>query len=41
LDMIDIDNLTDRLSQNRLQEHLSNLWLDYLFDNYSIERVGK
>jgi len=39
LDIVDIDNLEERLSQNRLQEHLSNLWLDYLFAHYEIERV--
>lgn len=39
LDIVDISNLEERLSQNRLQEHLSNLWLDYLFAHYEIERV--
>ncbi|MDM8557413.1 FAD-dependent oxidoreductase [Candidatus Parabeggiatoa sp. HSG14] len=39
LDIIDIDNLDERVSQNHLQEHLSNLWLDYLFAHYEIERV--
>jgi len=28
--IIDIDNLDERLVQNRAQEILSNLWLDYL-----------
>lgn len=39
LEMIDIDHIEERLSQNRLQEHLSNLWLDYLFKHYEIQRV--
>jgi len=39
LDIVDIDNLEERLSQNRLQEQLSNLWLDYLFAHYEIGRV--
>ncbi len=39
LDLVDINNLDERLSQNRLQEHLSNLWLDYLFAHYEVERV--
>lgn len=39
LDIVDIDNLDERLSQNRLPEHLSNLWLDYLLAHYQIERV--
>ncbi len=30
LDIVDLDNLDERLSQNRLQEHLANLWLDYV-----------
>ena len=32
LDMVDLDNLEERLGQNRLQEHLTNLWLDLLLD---------
>jgi hypothetical protein len=30
LDIVDLVNLDDRLAQNRLQEHLTNLWLDHL-----------
>ncbi len=30
LDIVDLDNLDERLAQNRLQEHLTNLWLDYV-----------
>lgn len=39
IDIIDIDNLDERLSQNHLQERLANLWLDYLFEEYGGERV--
>jgi NAD(P)H-flavin reductase len=39
LDMVDIDNLDERLSQNNEQEVMSNLWLDYLFTHHEIERV--
>jgi NADPH-dependent glutamate synthase beta subunit-like oxidoreductase/NAD(P)H-flavin reductase len=39
LDIVDIDNLEERLSQNHLQERLSNLWLDYLLGHYPVERV--
>lgn len=35
LDIIDINNLDDRLAQNRTQEILSNIWLDYLFSTLS------
>jgi len=38
LDMIDIENIEERLCQNRLQEHLSNLWLEYLFTHYEVAR---
>ncbi len=39
LDWIDLDNLDARLNQNRLQEQLTNLWLDYLFTRHDIARV--
>lgn len=39
LDLIDLNNVDERLSQNRLQEHLTNLWLDYLFAHYEVKRV--
>lgn len=39
IDIIDIDNLDERLSQNHLQERLANLWLDYLFAEYEVARV--
>ncbi len=39
LDMPDYDSLQERLAQNRLAEHLSNLWLEHLFATHKIERV--
>jgi NADPH-dependent glutamate synthase beta subunit-like oxidoreductase/NAD(P)H-flavin reductase len=39
LDIVDLDNLDERLEQNRTQEILSNLWLDYLFVHYDIARI--
>jgi NADPH-dependent glutamate synthase beta subunit-like oxidoreductase/NAD(P)H-flavin reductase len=30
LDIVDIDNLQERLSQNRLQERINDLWVEYL-----------
>jgi len=39
IEMVDWDSLDERLGQNRLQEHLSNRWLDYVFENAEIERV--
>jgi len=39
LELIDFDNLDERRNQNKLQEHLSNLWVDHLINQYHIERV--
>jgi len=39
MEKIDIDNIDERLGQNRCQETLSNLWLDYLFTEHSVERI--
>jgi NADPH-dependent glutamate synthase beta subunit-like oxidoreductase/NAD(P)H-flavin reductase len=39
LDIVDLDNLDERLSQNKVQEHLTNQWLDYLFDQHKVARV--
>lgn len=39
LDMIDLENLEDRLTQNHVQEVLTNLWLDYLFAHYEVKRI--
>ncbi len=39
MDIIDIDNIDERLRQNEVQEILSNLWLDYLFKTQKVEHV--
>ena len=39
LDIVDLDNLDERLSQNQVQEHLTNQWLDYLFERHRVARV--
>ena len=39
LDMVDLNNLSERLSQNQTQEILTNLWLNYLFSVNEIPRV--
>ena len=39
IDLVDIDALNERLSQNRLQEILSNRWLDYLLERGKVSRV--
>jgi NADPH-dependent glutamate synthase beta subunit-like oxidoreductase/NAD(P)H-flavin reductase len=39
MDIVDWDNLDARLAQNRVQEGLTNLWLDYLFAHDTIPRV--
>lgn len=39
MELVDIKNIEERLSQNRTQEILSDLWLDYLFATEKIERV--
>jgi hypothetical protein len=38
LEIIDIEHIDARLVQNRLHEHLSGLWVDYLFEKFPIER---
>jgi NADPH-dependent glutamate synthase beta subunit-like oxidoreductase/NAD(P)H-flavin reductase len=35
LELIDFDNIEERQIQNRLQEHLSHLWVDYLFEHHA------
>ena len=39
IDIVDLDNLEERLGQNRLQEHLTNLWLDRILTRHRIERA--
>jgi len=39
LDMPDYESLQERLAQNRLSEHLTNLWVEHLFATHKIARV--
>jgi NAD(P)H-flavin reductase len=39
LDIVDLDNLDERLSQNKVQERLTNLWLDHLFEKGKVARI--
>ena len=39
LSRVGLDNLDERLSQNRVQEHLTNQWLDYLLTQHKVARV--
>ncbi|HEU5339160.1 MAG TPA: hypothetical protein VFU39_07740, partial [Sulfuricaulis sp.] len=39
LDIVDLDNLDERLSQNRVQEHLTNQWLDFLLLRHNVART--
>jgi len=39
IDIVDLSALDERLSQNRMQEQLSNLWLDYLLESGNIKSV--
>jgi NAD(P)H-flavin reductase len=39
MQVIDINNIDERLSQNRVEEILTNLWLDYLFATEQVARV--
>lgn len=39
LEIVDLDNLAERLSQNQMQETLTNLWLDYLFEYHNVARI--
>jgi NADPH-dependent glutamate synthase beta subunit-like oxidoreductase/NAD(P)H-flavin reductase len=39
LEIIDTEHIDARLTQNRLQEHLSRLWVDYLFEKFPVNRV--
>ncbi|MDQ2994690.1 MAG: pyridine nucleotide-disulfide oxidoreductase, partial [Pseudomonadota bacterium] len=39
MDIVDFRNLDERLAQNRMQESLTNLWLDHLFAEYDVDRI--
>ncbi|KPK52372.1 MAG: hypothetical protein AMS22_09235, partial [Thiotrichales bacterium SG8_50] len=39
LDIVDLDNLDERLAQNKVQEHLTNLWLDHLLETGQVSRI--
>ncbi len=39
IEMIDIDNIDDRLSQNMMQDTVNNHWLDYLFETKDVKRL--
>lgn len=39
LDIVDLEALSDRLSQNRMQEHLTRLWLDHLLQTGAVDRA--
>ena len=39
MDIVDFRNLDERLAQNHMQEILTNLWLDYLFAEYEVNRI--
>ena len=39
LEIIDFDNIDERQIQNKLQEYLSNTWVDYVFQNYKLEKA--
>ncbi len=39
LEIIDINHIDARQQQNRLQEHISNLWIDHIFSEHAISRV--
>lgn len=39
LEIIDIDHIDARQSQNRVHDVISHLWVDHIFANYQVERV--
>jgi NADPH-dependent glutamate synthase beta subunit-like oxidoreductase/NAD(P)H-flavin reductase len=39
LELIDFANIDERQVQNKMQEHLSRLWVDYLLNEYKVIRV--
>ncbi|OGT49878.1 MAG: pyridine nucleotide-disulfide oxidoreductase [Gammaproteobacteria bacterium RIFCSPHIGHO2_12_FULL_38_11] len=47
MEIIDIDNINERLGQNKMQETLTNVWLDYLLNindtvtNFALSKLNK
>jgi adenylate kinase family enzyme len=39
IEIVDWDHLEERLKQNRLQEQITNWWLDYLFERHQPEKI--
>ncbi|MDH5632608.1 MAG: FAD-dependent oxidoreductase [Gammaproteobacteria bacterium] len=39
LDIVDLDALDERISQNRMQESLTSQWLDFVLDRSGVDRV--
>lgn len=39
LELIDFDNIDERHVQNKLQETISRMWVDYLFEKYAVPRI--
>lgn len=39
LEIIDIEHIDARQDQNQVQEHLSRMWVDYLFEKFEIDRA--
>jgi NADPH-dependent glutamate synthase beta subunit-like oxidoreductase/NAD(P)H-flavin reductase len=39
LELIDFNNIDERQIQNRLQEQLTNQWVEYLFQKHSIQKI--
>ena len=41
LELIDFDNVDERQIQNKLQEQLSQLWVEHLFKQYDIQKYNE
>lgn len=39
LEIIDIDHIDARSAQNKLHEHLTRLWVDYIFEKFPVEKI--
>ncbi|MHB8455237.1 MAG: FAD-dependent oxidoreductase [Acidiferrobacterales bacterium] len=39
LEIVDLNNLDERLSQNSVQEHLTGLWLEHVLKRHSLDHV--